>query len=47
MAIRIGQKEKTKRQGYKRPLEKTLGGDLENSESDDYDESDNTDGGQI
>ena len=43
MAKRIGQMEKKKRQGYKRPLEKPLGGDLENSESDDYDDSDDAD----
>ena len=43
MAKRIGQMEKKKRQGYKRPVEKPLGGDLENSESDDDDDSDDAD----
>ena len=47
MAKRIGQMEKKKREAYKRPLEKPLGGDLENSESDDFDDSDDTDSGLI
>ena len=47
MAKRIGQMEKKKRHGYKRPVEKPLGGDLETSESDEYDDSDDADSGLI
>ena len=47
MAKRIGQREKKKRQGYKRPADKPLGGDLEHSESDDYNDSDDADSGLI
>ena len=47
MAKRIGQIEKKKRQGYQRPVEKPLGGDLETSESDYSDESGDADSGLI